>query len=160
MAFAQNDPSDMMEELMEEIIGEIRDEINQEIKSEVRQDTTETVAEETLSPSNTFSGVYRGPLEEGGTATCNLTITQTGFSGTCFGGNSDVIVTSTGGNLATFFIFAYNFNDKDISTICDGFGTATLLSGNGEPGTTIKVILKEEPPCVEPGDEVIFFVKQ
>ncbi len=166
-ASAQNNPPDLdlMEDLMDEIMGEIRDEVNQEIKTEVRQDTTETVAEETLSPSNTFSGVYIGTVLDGGEATCNFMITQSGFSARCDTLHTEVIVTGTGGNLATSFDFTYRITEEPAGddSGCGpdtGLGTATLISGNGEPGTIIEVKLFGPNDCIDDATEVIIFVKQ
>jgi len=157
LAFAQINPEDIMEELM----GEIRDEINQDIKTEVRRQTTETVAEEELSPSNTFSGVYFGILDDGVIDICNVTITQTSITGSCTNPGELLTVTPFGGDLATGFTFSYVFTESDPPCGPDtGMGTATLISGTGEPGTTFKVTLAMSMTsgCITP--EVIFYVKQ
>lgn len=124
----------IMEDVMQDLMGEIRDEVNQDIKTKVRQDTAEVVAEETLSPSNTLSGFYVGSNQDG-TITCTLTITPSSVSGSCPepGGGVTLSGTSLDGIFYTFSFFDAFCGDNT------GSATAKLLSGTGEPGTTLEI---------------------
>ena len=131
-----DDEDVLMEEIMEEIMEEVREEIKQDIKKDVRQETSEVVAEEQLSPSNSFSGIYLFIDPVDGPFVCNLTITPTNITGSC-GDITDAITTFSGSSIdGIFYNFNYTFTDIEFSCgPVPGTGTATVVSGTGEPGT-------------------------
>ena len=152
---AQTNPADVMDGLM----GEIRNEVNRDIKSNIRSDTREVIGEETINPSDTFSGRYTAFSDM--LVTCNFNITESRFTADCFDNESTVVAQSTSGSLSTLFNFNYTINEISPPLICTGTGVAKLRSGDGTPGTTLDVTINISVPstCNDMID-TLAFVKQ
>ena len=127
-------------EILEEIREEVREEVKQDIKDDVRQETSEVVAEEQVSPSNSFSGVYVGLIEDELT-NCSLTITPSSVEGRCTGAEGTVATVSGTSGDGIFYTFSFQVTTINPSCSDTGTGTATVVSGTGEPGTELLVTL-------------------
>jgi len=133
-----NAQDDLLEEILEGVLEEVREEIKQDIKTDVRQETSEVVAEERVSPSDTLSGVYVGLVDDD-PITCTFTFTPSSIVGTCTG--DDGSATLSGSFDGVKYNFSIQLSLTDPVCNASGSGTAKVISGTGEPGTTLFVTL-------------------
>jgi len=145
---------EILEEILEGVLEEVREEIKQDIKTDVRRETTEVVAEEKVSPSNSFTGVYVGLIDDE-LVTGSLTITPSSVVGRCTGAEGSVVTVSGSSGDGIFYSFDFQLSAPCIDT---GDGSAEVLSGTGEPGTIILVKLDDTACTPQENDAIL--VKQ
>jgi hypothetical protein len=148
ISFAQD-----LDELMDDIMDKTSEEANDDIKRQVRKETMETVNED-ISLQETFSGIYSIPPNAFGigtlksTSSCNLQFTETSVSGNCTLIDSGLAYTGTATISGTSgdginYTFGFNITTGSLLPIpaCNlpqpGTGALSVVSGMGEPGTTL-----------------------
>ncbi|MCH7652001.1 MAG: hypothetical protein IIA63_12710, partial [Nitrospinae bacterium] len=132
-----NAQDDLLEDILEGVLEEVREEIKQDIKIDVRRETSEVVAEEQVSPSDSFSGLYVG-LIGGDPNTCTFTITPSSLVGRCtFVDGSATISGSSGDGIV--YTFSFKLSQTTPPCSASGSGTVKVVSGTGGPGTEILV---------------------
>ena len=130
-----NAQDDLLEEILEGVLEEVREEIKQDIKTDVRRETTEVVAEERVSPSNTFTGVYKGLIDDD-PITCTFTITPSSIVGTCTGPDGSATLSGSSGD-GIFYSFSIQVSLTD--PVCNASAAAVggaLRSTASAPGSS------------------------
>jgi hypothetical protein len=145
-AYAQNDPSDVMESLM----GEIRNEVNRDIKSNVRSDTREVLGEDRIIPPDSPTGFYIDPEEDD--FFCNFTFTSSSMAGRC-NGEGDTVTLS--GTSSDGILYLFTFQLTETNPPCSGSGTGDFkVDGTGEPGTKLLGNIISDP-CGPPDSFIL-----